>query len=177
MKEVGASKRLGHLIEGESLINDGSAYVFFLIFFDMVIGEGRSGGATVGYFCQLVSVAALIGAAFGVATTLFLLLVYRSGSPLHPFPPHPCTVPVPPLKHQPSTSVFLYPNPPDSPTVPPTAMQNGSMRCWSVVCPARCPADGASDTPRTTTTCFHTLCNMVATLHLLLYIRQHATVA
>ena len=26
MKEVGASKRLGHLIEGESLLNDGSAY-------------------------------------------------------------------------------------------------------------------------------------------------------
>eukprot|EP00892_Ulva_mutabilis_P004618 jgi/Ulvmu1/2528/UM138_0033.1 len=77
MKEVGASKRLGHLIEGESLINDGSAYVFFLIFFEMVVGDGRSGGATVGYFCRLVVLAALIGVAFGVATTLFLLLVYR----------------------------------------------------------------------------------------------------
>jgi NhaP-type Na+/H+ or K+/H+ antiporter len=36
MKQVGASKRLGHLIEGESLLNDGSAFVFFLIFLDMV---------------------------------------------------------------------------------------------------------------------------------------------
>lgn len=88
MKEVGASKRLGHLIEGESLINDGSAYVFFLIFFDMVIGEGRSGGATVGYFAQLVVVAALIGAAFGVATTVFLILVYRY-VPLPQFPRRP----------------------------------------------------------------------------------------
>jgi hypothetical protein len=80
MKEVGASKRLGHLIEGESLLNDGSAYVVFLIFFDMVKGEGQSAGATVGYFAELVFVACLIGVAFGVVMTIFLVLVYRYGS-------------------------------------------------------------------------------------------------
>lgn len=32
LKEVGASKRLGTIIEGESLLNDGSAFVLFRIF-------------------------------------------------------------------------------------------------------------------------------------------------
>eukprot|EP00873_Tetraselmis_striata_P035094 jgi/Tetstr1/455358/TSEL_042192.t1 len=32
LKDVGASKRLGTIIEGESLLNDGSAFVLFLIF-------------------------------------------------------------------------------------------------------------------------------------------------
>lgn len=32
LKEVGASHRLGTVIEGESLLNDGSAFVLFLIF-------------------------------------------------------------------------------------------------------------------------------------------------
>ena len=32
LKEVGASKRLGTVIEGESLFNDGSAFVLFLMF-------------------------------------------------------------------------------------------------------------------------------------------------
>lgn len=82
MKEVGASKRLGHLIEGESLLNDGSAYVLFLIFQDMLISESpRSAGATVGYLFELVFVAALLGAAFGLVTTLVLALVYRCVSP------------------------------------------------------------------------------------------------
>lgn len=81
MKEVGASKRLGHLIEGESLLNDGSAYVLFLIFQDMLISESpRSPGETVGYLFELVFVAALLGAAFGLVTTLFLAFVYRYAS-------------------------------------------------------------------------------------------------
>ena len=77
MKEVGASKRLGHLIEGESLLNDGSAYVFFLIFFDMYTGVERSNGEIVGYFLRLIAVAAAVGIAFGLALTCFLAIVYR----------------------------------------------------------------------------------------------------
>ena len=80
MKEVGASKRLGHLIEGESLLNDGSAFVFFLIFFEMYTGaSSRSPGEEVGYFFKLVFVAAAIGAAFGILLTILLALVYRCG--------------------------------------------------------------------------------------------------
>lgn len=77
MKEVGASKRLGHLIEGESLLNDGSAYVFFLIFYEMYTGTDRSSGETVWYFLKLILVAAAFGVAFGLALTVLLALVYR----------------------------------------------------------------------------------------------------
>jgi NhaP-type Na+/H+ or K+/H+ antiporter len=38
LKELGASKRLSTLIEGESLMNDGTAMVVFLVLFDMVEG-------------------------------------------------------------------------------------------------------------------------------------------
>ena len=37
LKEVGASKRLGTVIEGESLLNDGTAFVLFLIFKEYVL--------------------------------------------------------------------------------------------------------------------------------------------
>ena len=78
MKEVGASKRIGHLIEGESLLNDGSAFVLFVIFKEMFTREEqRSAGDTVGYLFELVIVALLLGAAFGLVTTLVLALVYR----------------------------------------------------------------------------------------------------
>mmetsp|Transcript_10966 Transcript_10966/g.28178 ORF Transcript_10966/g.28178 Transcript_10966/m.28178 type:complete len:790 (+) Transcript_10966:143-2512(+) len=45
LKEVGASKRLGTIIEGESLLNDGSAFVLFRIFkelarYDSCCGSG-----------------------------------------------------------------------------------------------------------------------------------------
>lgn len=44
MKEVGTSQRLGHIIEGESLLNDSSVYVFFLRSVDMYTGAERSNG-------------------------------------------------------------------------------------------------------------------------------------
>lgn len=79
-KEVGASKRLGHLIDGESLLNDGSAYIFFLIAFDMVKGVERSNAATVGYFFRLCFGATGVGLAFGVALAVILLFIYRCAS-------------------------------------------------------------------------------------------------
>ena len=44
MKGVGASKRLGHLVEGESLLNDSSIYVFFSSSVYMYTGAERSNG-------------------------------------------------------------------------------------------------------------------------------------
>lgn len=41
LKDVGASKKLGTIIEGESLFNDGSAFVLFQMF---LVGSGGSGG-------------------------------------------------------------------------------------------------------------------------------------
>ena len=39
LKELGASRRLATLIEGESLLNDGTAMVVFLVLIDMVKGK------------------------------------------------------------------------------------------------------------------------------------------
>jgi NhaP-type Na+/H+ or K+/H+ antiporter len=94
MKEVGASKRMGHIIEGESLLNDGSAYVFFLVFQDLLVSpDPRSGGEVVGYLFELVGVACLVGIGFGLVTTIILAVVYRynSSSPplLHRHPYYP----------------------------------------------------------------------------------------
>ena len=38
LKELGASKRLSTMIEGESLLNDGTAMVVFLVILDIVEG-------------------------------------------------------------------------------------------------------------------------------------------
>ena len=54
LRELGASKRLATLIEGESLLNDGVAYVFFLIWKEELSGEkSRSVADMVTFFCQL----------------------------------------------------------------------------------------------------------------------------
>ncbi len=39
LKELGASKKLGTLIEGESLLNDGTAIVIFMVFYTMLTGQ------------------------------------------------------------------------------------------------------------------------------------------
>jgi len=61
LKELGASKKLSTLIEGESLLNDGTAIVIFMVIFLGISGEGLSyspvleffrvsfGGVLVGY--------------------------------------------------------------------------------------------------------------------------------
>lgn len=42
LKELGASKKLGTLIEGESLLNDGTAIVIFMVFFLAITGESTT---------------------------------------------------------------------------------------------------------------------------------------
>jgi len=39
LKDLGASKKLGTLIEGESLLNDGTAIVIFMVFFGFISGD------------------------------------------------------------------------------------------------------------------------------------------
>lgn len=63
LKEQSSRKRLETLIEGESLLNDGTAIVFFVLFYGMVLGG--IGGAGIGSvtleFVRVVSVGALVG--------------------------------------------------------------------------------------------------------------------
>lgn len=44
LKQLGASKRLSTMIEGESLLNDGTAMVAFTVFLDIAKGIDRTGG-------------------------------------------------------------------------------------------------------------------------------------
>merc|ERR1719334_316961 len=54
LRELGASKRLATLIEGESLLNDGTAFVLFVVLVKIVEGVHLSSGDIVGMFCKLV---------------------------------------------------------------------------------------------------------------------------
>jgi len=48
LKELGVSKRISTLIEGESLLNDGTALVLFLVLEKFVEGEEMSAGEVLG---------------------------------------------------------------------------------------------------------------------------------
>jgi len=50
LKELGASKKLGTLIEGESLLNDGTAIVLFMVFFLGITGESTGGSPILEFF-------------------------------------------------------------------------------------------------------------------------------
>ena len=70
LREVGASKPLSTLIEGESLMNDGSAIVVFLIMLDICKGTGEvAAGPILARFCQI----AIGGPIFGIACGHFFV--------------------------------------------------------------------------------------------------------
>lgn len=68
-KSFGAPRRLGLLIEGESLLNDGTAIVFFTLVLGLVAGGHVAPGGLALEFVRVVGMGAMIGAAigFGVA--------------------------------------------------------------------------------------------------------------
>lgn len=61
LKELGASKRLATMIEGESLLNDGTAMVIFLVLLKIVEGEDQSFGQILLMFCRLSFGGLLLG--------------------------------------------------------------------------------------------------------------------
>ena len=74
LKELGVSKRISTLIEGESLLNDGTAYVVFLILLEVVADPKYKAeltvGAVIGKFFYLALVGPLIGLLFGKILSL-----------------------------------------------------------------------------------------------------------
>ncbi|KAH8046536.1 potassium:proton antiporter [Aureococcus anophagefferens] len=83
LKELGVSKRVGTLIEGESLFNDGTAIVVFNVFFhelrDRGNGGGIDGGEVAVYFLRLAGGGVLLGVLVGGATVLGLSYIYDDG--------------------------------------------------------------------------------------------------
>ena len=49
-KRVGASKRLGHIIDGEAMINDGTAIVVFTLLNGIAKGHDKSPGQVAAFF-------------------------------------------------------------------------------------------------------------------------------
>ncbi|KAI3954801.1 hypothetical protein MKW98_002907 [Papaver atlanticum] len=77
LKELGASKELTTIIDGESMMNDGVAVVVYQFFFRMVLGESFSFGDIITYLTQ-VSVGALgIGPSFGVVSVFWLGFIFN----------------------------------------------------------------------------------------------------
>ncbi|WIA41790.1 hypothetical protein OEZ86_009122 [Tetradesmus obliquus] len=77
LQEVGASQKLACVIDGESLMNDGSALVIFLLLQQIVEGEAVTIGGAVAQFCLLAVVGMLLGIAFGAATSWLLDNIFR----------------------------------------------------------------------------------------------------
>lgn len=68
-KSLGAPKRLNVLVEGESLLNDGTAVVLFTLILGVVSGGRASVGAATLEFAKVVGVGAFVGTAIGFAAS------------------------------------------------------------------------------------------------------------
>lgn len=69
LRDVGASKQLCALVEGESLFNDGSAFVLVLVFRQLLtVGESVDAGAITLTFLRLAVGGPAFGLLCGVST-------------------------------------------------------------------------------------------------------------
>ncbi|KAL8249031.1 hypothetical protein R6Q59_005899 [Mikania micrantha] len=77
LKELGASKKLSTIIEGESLMNDGTAIVVYTLFFRMVNGSTFSWGTIIMFLSQVSLGAVGMGIAFGLVSYLWLGFIFN----------------------------------------------------------------------------------------------------
>ena len=78
LKELGASKRLGITIEGESLLNDGFAIVLFKIFLNFVIPDSELSGVKMFTFIlKIIICGPLVGIGMARVTLFILSHVYN----------------------------------------------------------------------------------------------------
>ena len=78
LKELGASKRLATMIEGESLLNDGTAMVIFLVLLDIVEGKETTPSQIIGKFCRLSFGGPALGLVCGVFVQLILSKLHNN---------------------------------------------------------------------------------------------------
>lgn len=77
LKELGASKRLATTIEGESLLNDGTAMVVFLVMLEIVEGLEPNVWTIIIKFLRLALGGPIIGWIFGVILTTWLARINK----------------------------------------------------------------------------------------------------
>jgi CPA1 family monovalent cation:H+ antiporter len=71
-RSIGAPRRLTTLLDGESLLNDGTAIVFFTLSLALVSGTNTGAGPLVVQFISIVGLGAIIGAAIGSAAAILM---------------------------------------------------------------------------------------------------------
>ena len=72
LKEVGASKRLGHIIEGESLVNDGTAIVVFSLLNEIAKGATKTASEVVLFFLWVPTGSVLVGVGVAIGCHTWL---------------------------------------------------------------------------------------------------------
>uniref|UniRef100_A0A0D9Y1X9 Cyclic nucleotide-binding domain-containing protein n=1 Tax=Leersia perrieri TaxID=77586 RepID=A0A0D9Y1X9_9ORYZ len=77
LKELGASKKLSTIIEGESLMNDGTAIVVYQLFYRMVLGKTFDAGSIIKFLSEVSLGAVALGLAFGIASVLWLGFIFN----------------------------------------------------------------------------------------------------
>ncbi|KAF5449949.1 hypothetical protein F2P56_030342 [Juglans regia] len=77
LKDLGASKKLSTIIEGESLMNDGTAIVVYQLFYQMVLGKSFSWTAIIKFLTKVSLGAVGIGLAFGIISILWLGVIFN----------------------------------------------------------------------------------------------------
>jgi len=78
LKELGASKRLSTLIEGESLLNDGTAMVVFLVLLDIVKGIQLTPWDITVRFVRLSFGGAILGIIGGIIASQLLRRIHNN---------------------------------------------------------------------------------------------------
>ena len=77
LKELGVTKRISTMIEGESLLNDGTALVLFLVLIELAEGEDMSAGDMIAKFCKMSLLGPLLGLIFGVIMAFALSRIHN----------------------------------------------------------------------------------------------------
>ena len=76
LKDLGASKKLGTLIEGESLLNDGTAIVLFMVFFLAITGEASNASPII-QFAKVVFGGIIVGGVIGYFSITWIKKVFN----------------------------------------------------------------------------------------------------